>query len=68
MNLQDAIGSYILENPVGSCIGFLPGYMYNSEENVHGYWGLEGSRALGSPCCVKTQGQPCMYYCQKEET
>ena len=26
MNLQDPVGSYrFLENPVGSCIGFLPG-------------------------------------------
>ena len=28
MNLQDPVGSYrILENPVGSCIGFLPGLL-----------------------------------------
>ena len=26
MNSQDPVGSYrILENPIGSCIGFLPG-------------------------------------------
>ena len=35
MNLQDPVGSYrILENPVGSCIGFLPGYRKNKSGHM----------------------------------